>query len=102
MSDFVPEVAYVGQTLELIGDTSYANLAALNTRQIRYQQNGRAQVELDAEVVDGEPTKLSATMPSEDNDLKCHLRVWTYARGSGTIVFIGTARKIRILDEGEA
>lgn len=101
MSITVDQVAYVGQTLTLRADTKYAALAATTNRQICYQQKGRSIIPLSAEIVSGQPTKLEATIASENMDLKANIRAWTKARGEGTIVFIGEARIIRVLAEGE-
>lgn len=101
MSNVAAEYAIVGQTLTLIADTQYAALAGTSNCEICYQQKGRSVIALPAEVVEDAPTKLTATIDADAMDLKANIRAWTRARGAGTIIFIGQAAMIRVLDEGE-
>ena len=92
-----PDDAKVGSSFDLILDTLFVGIAGLTTWRIYFRKPGAAAAFKTATVV--ESTKLLAAFEPTDTDIEMNMYTWTYARGTGTIVFKGKTFMIPIVAE---
>lgn len=97
--NYSPDDAKVGTSFTLELDTAFAGLSGLTNHRIYFRKPRQVAAYKSAEVFSS--TWLRANFDPTDTDRKMNLRTWTYAQGTGTIIFKGKTFVVPVINEDE-